>query len=604
MFADVSSKVPTHITKHEAFERIRSDRYRVKIEFLTPLAEKVEAAYEKRKAISLTDDAAYAEAHAAYKAAKVPYDSAKIQLPVMSICGASETRGVEGLLMHNRVIHGDIDHLGNRLAEIKEQLLADPYIDFLFVSPSRYGLKMGVLVAEPLTTNEEYHHAWNVAAAYFKKTYNIVWDTAAKDISRLCFMSWDPDCYENPNTRVFDVPPMPAQGAGGPTREYECDWETPPPTTEQKAAVVARMYASRDGEQIRALYERGDRRGYTEGGCIDPNKSDYALLSYIGNHTAPLFNPVWMREIFLDSALKDLSRKPDSAYYLTYSITKQYRKHKDARGDADDATRENAPSAGAGTLEGAFFTDEFAGKVAAALKAGMKKATKADQLDAWVGTEQHKKETMGALERLNSHKFFDFLRRLQVSIVQVLLIDGEQYALVVSTGQEINIGGNLFKQQAVRETLFNELQEVATAVPQRVWEYAMQALAKAAIPVSRDSGKHRQTLVWIADFLGKLRSGGKSYAIIDRGESFVENGVPHLCLGSLLSHICRTYTIQLDRTELRNRLKKCGWDFKQFAVRDAKTQQVAKDRYWFPATPAALAVYAETDEEGCVEEEG
>src|SRR4029434_9864116 len=33
-------------------------------------------------------------------------------------------------------------------------------------------------------------------------------DTSCKDVSRLCFMSWDPDLYRNPAAVPFPVPAM------------------------------------------------------------------------------------------------------------------------------------------------------------------------------------------------------------------------------------------------------------------------------------------------------------------------------------------------------------------------------------------------------------
>lgn len=85
---------------------------------------------------------------------------------------------------------------------VKQQLSSDPNVLCVFTSPSGAGLK--VLV--PVDSAPENHRtAWLHLADYFLKTYFIEADRSGKDVSRLCYLSWDPDMWYNPNATVFHV---------------------------------------------------------------------------------------------------------------------------------------------------------------------------------------------------------------------------------------------------------------------------------------------------------------------------------------------------------------------------------------------------------------
>lgn len=94
------------------------------------------------------------------------------------------------LISHSGFACLDFDHLAD-LANIKERLKADPHVAAVFVSPSGDGLKVLVRITDP----SHYIPCWQSAAAYFKNEYGIKIDKATKDVTRLCFMSYDPDLF-------------------------------------------------------------------------------------------------------------------------------------------------------------------------------------------------------------------------------------------------------------------------------------------------------------------------------------------------------------------------------------------------------------------------
>jgi len=86
----------------------------------------------------------------------------------------------------------DLDNLGNRILDARRRLEGDNHVLAIFVSPSGTGLK--VLVAVSATDPEEHLACFLAAESHFK-ALGFIPDPVCKDIARLCFASWDPDCW-------------------------------------------------------------------------------------------------------------------------------------------------------------------------------------------------------------------------------------------------------------------------------------------------------------------------------------------------------------------------------------------------------------------------
>lgn len=76
--------------------------------------------------------------------------------------------------------------------ELRNKLTSDPHVVFAFISPYGLGLKVGVRIEEDVDSHKA---SWAAAKKYFEETYNVKIDEACKDISRLCFVSYDPDAF-------------------------------------------------------------------------------------------------------------------------------------------------------------------------------------------------------------------------------------------------------------------------------------------------------------------------------------------------------------------------------------------------------------------------
>lgn len=120
----------------------------------------------------------------------------KKDLPSICFSGKFSKREDKALIEHSGLIAIDFDHLNERLRELKERLKKDPFTFMLFTSPSGDGLKLVVKIPAKVET-----HAFSAAALtdYYKEEKL----DEFKDVSRVCFESYDPDIYFNPNSELF-----------------------------------------------------------------------------------------------------------------------------------------------------------------------------------------------------------------------------------------------------------------------------------------------------------------------------------------------------------------------------------------------------------------
>lgn len=163
------------ITIIEAYEMIKSESFRKSTEFLR----QIESANEARL----------------YKASSFNY---------VTFSGTFNTRKDDLLKKHSGLMAIDFDHVDD-IGRLKETLLNDPCLDteLMFVSPSGDGLKWIVPVNIDKATHFDHFKA---IEAYLKGKYDLNIDASGKDVSRACFLPWDPDAYINPNYFEYKTP--------------------------------------------------------------------------------------------------------------------------------------------------------------------------------------------------------------------------------------------------------------------------------------------------------------------------------------------------------------------------------------------------------------
>ena len=119
----------------------------------------------------------------------------------VTLSGTFEKRSDNNLLKHSNLLTIDFDHLEN-LQELRTQLLNDEYFEteMLFISPSGDGLKWIIRIDVSEVSHSEYFTA---VANYIKHNYNIEVDQSGKDVSRACFLPYDPTAFLHKRHRAL-----------------------------------------------------------------------------------------------------------------------------------------------------------------------------------------------------------------------------------------------------------------------------------------------------------------------------------------------------------------------------------------------------------------
>lgn len=122
-----------------------------------------------------------------YKAANFDY---------CTFSGVFTARNDKSLITHSELMCIDFDHVQN-IDTLRQTLLADEYFDtqLLFVSPSGDGLKWIIEIDTRKAPHGEYFAS---VANYILQTYSVEVDKSGKDISRACFLPFDPNAFINP----------------------------------------------------------------------------------------------------------------------------------------------------------------------------------------------------------------------------------------------------------------------------------------------------------------------------------------------------------------------------------------------------------------------
>lgn len=129
---------------------------------------------------------------------EVKRNNLKKRLPCVTISGTFHERKDESIKQHSGLIAIDIDKLGEKTETAKKMLSGDPYVFSCFTSVSGMGLCV-IFSIDP----KKHRDAYESIGAYLYSTYQLIADPAAKNESRLRYVTYDPNLYHNPNALKF-----------------------------------------------------------------------------------------------------------------------------------------------------------------------------------------------------------------------------------------------------------------------------------------------------------------------------------------------------------------------------------------------------------------
>ena len=124
----------------------------------------------------------------------------KKNLPAICFSGEFTKRNDSSLIQHSGIICLDFDGYESKkkLQEEKEKMTKDKYVLSVFVSPSGNGIK--VLVKIPFDV-ENHVNYFNSLENYFSSPQ---FDKTSKNVSRVCYESYDPFIYINKDSELWD----------------------------------------------------------------------------------------------------------------------------------------------------------------------------------------------------------------------------------------------------------------------------------------------------------------------------------------------------------------------------------------------------------------
>lgn len=240
----ITNKTPSRtVSLDEVAELIRSTLWEPQTQFLRSLTDKAEAR--------------------SYKGRSLPYVTAS---GVFSYCND------DSLIRHSRVLCIDLDGVED-VEALKQKLIADGHFVTLlaFRSPSGNGLKWFVLIDLSLADHKTWFHA---VRNYLLETYSDLTekmvDRQCQNLSRACFLCYDPAVYVNHDRQEAKLPFSPSEWVKRST-------EPPKPT-------VSHQYSA-NSQPLHPMEELAKARAVTrellrKGANIADDYGDYLKLGF------------------------------------------------------------------------------------------------------------------------------------------------------------------------------------------------------------------------------------------------------------------------------------------------------------------------------------
>lgn len=144
----------------------------------------------------------------------------KKQIPCFIPQGVFTKRGKDHIKTPAELMVIDIDNLQDTAAAeaYRDGLRDDPHVFAAFVSPSGDGVKI-LIRTDGLRDDAAMKRAFPIMAQRYGE--HVSADESGKDISRLCFLSYDPDMWINPQAVPFAIPADDTAKAATPSTQHD-----------------------------------------------------------------------------------------------------------------------------------------------------------------------------------------------------------------------------------------------------------------------------------------------------------------------------------------------------------------------------------------------
>lgn len=180
------------------------------------------------------------------------YRDRKQKLPCWCLQGTfTDNVAAKNLALSAELFSVDIDKLDAlEMVSIRKQLIADKSTVAVFTSPSGKGLKALIRVPDGFISDDaSYKNAFTQISQLWELK-GVTIDASCKDVSRLCFVSYDPDTYIN-----YEATPLKLQGT------------TPQPTNVVALNVPIRQAVANPEDADRCYDQVVAKMSNTKPGC-------------------------------------------------------------------------------------------------------------------------------------------------------------------------------------------------------------------------------------------------------------------------------------------------------------------------------------------------
>lgn len=136
------------------------------------------------------------------QAAKDAASEPKKKLPAVLFSGTFSRRAASALTISSGLICVDLDELGDRVEQVRDLIVSDPHTLGAFISPTGTGLKV-IFRVDPAKPHLE---SFKAAERFVLEHFGLEVDQACKDVSRMCFVSHDPECFAANDAEILPYP--------------------------------------------------------------------------------------------------------------------------------------------------------------------------------------------------------------------------------------------------------------------------------------------------------------------------------------------------------------------------------------------------------------
>lgn len=210
----------------------------------------------------------------------------KRKLPGLLWCGQFSKRAAAGLQARSGFIVADLDDIDDPRG-LREVMMFDDHVFAAFISPSGKGLK----VVFRCDADADHASCFLSMETHLRARYGMTPDPSGKDVSRLCFVSHDPDAHQNTDAAplpLVDTPPPLTITADQPARVDSITTDIKPGDDfNQRGAIqIPDTLRSAGWTQIGSS-ENWTRPGKTSGVSATWNHSDCEAFKVFTSNASP-----------------------------------------------------------------------------------------------------------------------------------------------------------------------------------------------------------------------------------------------------------------------------------------------------------------------------